>query len=135
MRERIQLTQEADLQTATIRSRRFSLQAGLSSMAAQKLATATSELTRNVYKYAHCQGWVELTIEKIGLEQWVRVDVIDRGPGIVDLDQAMAEHFSSSGTLGLGLPGVRRLADRFEIQSSSGGGTQVSVWMKCDASV
>jgi len=109
MRERVQLTQEFDLQTATIRCRQFALNAGLDAIATQKLATATSELTRNIYKYANCHGWVDLTVQTNGVEKWVQVDVIDRGPGIADLDQALLDHYSSSGTLGLGLPGVLSL--------------------------
>lgn len=131
MRERIQLSQEIDLQTATIRCRQFALKAGLEPIATQKLATAISELTRNIYKYADCQGWVDLVLIDEPSGAYVHVDVIDRGPGIDDLDQAMADNYSSSGTLGLGLPGVRRLVDHFEIQSAPGQGTRVSVRMKC----
>lgn len=131
MRERIQLSQEIDLQTATIRCRQFALNAGLDPIATQKLATAVSELTRNIYKYAGCQGWVDLVLIDQAPKGYVQIDVIDRGPGIDDLDQAMSDHYSSSGTLGLGLPGVRRLVDHFEIQSAPGQGTRVSVRMNC----
>ena len=130
MQERIQLFQETDLQAATIRCRQFALNAGLTPIATQKLATAVSELTRNVYKYAQCKGRVDLLLIKTPDGDYVQVDVIDHGPGIEDLDQAMADNYSSSGTLGLGLPGVRRLVDHFEIQSALGQGTRVSIQMK-----
>tara|TARA_B100001939_G_scaffold335964_1_gene338526 strand:- start:309 stop:701 length:393 start_codon:yes stop_codon:yes gene_type:complete len=130
MQEHIQLFQETDLQAATIRCRQFALNAGLTPIATQKLATAVSELTRNVYKYAQCKGRVDLLLIKTPDGNYVQVDVIDHGPGIEDLDQAMADNYSSSGTLGLGLPGVRRLVDHFEIQSALGQGTRVSIQMK-----
>ena len=130
MQERIQLFQETDLQAATIRCRQFALNAGLTPIATQKLATAVSELTRNVYKYAQCKGRVDLLLIKTPDGDYVQVDVIDHGPGIEDIDQAMADNYSSSGTLGLGLPGVRRLVDHFEIQSALGQGTRVSIQMK-----
>jgi len=130
MQEHIQLFQETDLQAATIRCRQFALNAGLTPIATQKLATAVSELTRNVYKYAQCKGRVDLLLIKTADGDYVQVDVIDHGPGIEDLDQAMADNYSSSGTLGLGLPGVRRLVDHFEIQSALGQGTHVSIQMK-----
>ncbi len=130
MQEHIQLFQETDLQAATIRCRQFALNAGLTPIATQKLATAVSELTRNVYKYAQCKGRVDLLLIKTPDGDYVQVDVIDHGPGIEDLDQAMADNYSSSGTLGLGLPGVRRLVDHFEIQSALGQGTRVSIQMK-----
>ena len=97
----------------------------------QKLATATSELTRNVYKYADCIGWVEFTCVEDRNGHYVQVDVVDRGPGISDINQAMEDHFTTSGTLGLGLPGVRRLVDYFEIQSSAESGTHVCIRMLC----
>ena len=130
MQEHIQLFKETDLQAATIRCRQFALNAGLTPIATQKLATAVSELTRNVYKYAQCKGRVDLLLIKTPDGDYVQVDVIDHGPGIEDLDQAMADNYSSSGTLGLGLPGVRRLVDHFEIQSALGQGTRVSIQMK-----
>lgn len=131
MHERIELRTELDLHTATLRSRQFALNAGLDALASQRLATAVSELTRNVHKYAAGQGWVSLRCVQQGAEQWVEVEVVDRGPGIEDLDRAMQDHYSSSGTLGLGLPGVKRLVDQFTIASSEGQGTRVTVRMCC----
>lgn len=131
MRERIQLFKEVDLQTATIRCRQFAMKAGMEELLIQKLATATSELTRNVYKYADCKGWAEFTCAEDRNGRYVQVDVVDRGPGISDISQAMEDHFTTSGTLGLGLPGVRRLVDYFEIQSSAESGTHVCIRMLC----
>ena len=56
----------------------------------------------------------------------IEVEATDRGPGIEDAEAAMRDHFSSSGTLGLGLPGVRRLMDEFALESTPGEGTRVT---------
>lgn len=133
MHERIDLRVESDLLTATLRSRQFALQAGLDPLASQRLATAVSELTRNVYKYAGGCGWVSLQLLEQAGEHWLEAQVIDQGPGIPDIPRAMQDHYSSSGTLGLGLPGVRRLVDRFTIHSHPGQGTQVIIAFRCSS--
>lgn len=132
--ERIELRTELDLQTATLRCRQFALQSGLPAMGVQKLATATSELTRNVHKYAGGVGMVLLSLVQVARHDWIQVEVIDSGPGIADLETAMQDHFSTSGTLGLGLPGVKRLVDHLEIESQVGFGTHVTIRMKCTSS-
>ena len=81
-----------------------------------RLATAISELTRNVVQYAgsgHCR------IEDISSLRFmeIRVVVSDAGPGIPDLDEALRDGFSTGGGLGAGLPGTRRLVHSFEIKS------------------
>lgn len=131
MHERVEICNEPDLQTATLRCRQFALQAGLPSLAVQKLATATSELTRNIYKYAGGSGLVLLSIVNHAGQAWLTVEVIDHGPGIENLESAMQDHYSTSGTLGLGLPGVKRLVDHFEIKSEVGVGTHATIRMRC----
>jgi serine/threonine-protein kinase RsbT len=130
MQERIELYKESDLHTAALRSRQFALNAGFDAVHAHKLATATSELTRNVYKYANCRGTVFITLKRNYPEICVEVEVRDQGPGIKDLDAAMRDHYSTSGTLGLGLPGVKRLVDELSINSTPGQGTTVIIRMK-----
>lgn len=131
--ERIELKSEPDLQTAMLRCRQFAIHAGLPQLAVQKLATATSELTSNVHKYAAGQGLVILSLFSENHQQWLQVEVIDHGPGIEDLDSAMQDHYSTSGTLGLGLPGVQRLVDHLELRSTVGVGTHVTIRMRCGA--
>lgn len=98
---------------------------GFKSFEASKFLTAVSELARNILKYAS-QGVLEVYplygLNKKGL----KVVAIDRGQGITNIDLAMSESFSSSGTLGQGLPGAKRLVDQFHIESSSLG-TKVTV--------
>lgn len=84
-----------------------------------RLATAVSELTRNVVEYA---GSGECQIYDVSdtLFDCVKVVVEDQGPGIADIDVAMQDGFSTGGSLGAGLPGTRRLVDSFKIESRPG---------------
>jgi serine/threonine-protein kinase RsbT len=122
---KLRVDSEAGLSAAVLSTRERAIAAGFDLPDASKLSTAVSELARNILKYAE-RGYVEIRVldrPRSGLE----VIVWDRGPGIEDVEQAMSDHFSSSGTLGLGLPGVRRLMDEFEIVSSPGEGTRVVI--------
>ena len=64
-------------------------------------------------------------------DRGVQISVVDEGPGIADVEQALQDHYSSDGTLGLGLPGVKRMVDEFHLTSEVGKGTQVraTVWL------
>ena len=90
------------------------------------IATAISELTRNIVLYAE-RGQIVLK----GIERNGKVGIVvvarDDGPGIPNVAQALQNGFSTSGGLGLGLPGVRRLTDEFDIVSEVGRGTTVTV--------
>ena len=99
---------------------------GFDAAASQMVATAVSELAGNVIKYA-IRGEVIVRSVSSRAKKGVEVVVADMGPGIPDLEQALRDHFSTSGTLGLGLPGVKRMMDEFSIESSPGRGTRVTV--------
>ena len=131
MQEVINISEESNLYAITLRCRQFGQQAGLDPVRAHKLATAASELTRNVHKYAGGFGSMALSLFEEGEKRWVVVEVTDQGPGISNLESAMQDHYSTSGTLGLGLPGVKRLVDDFSITSEQGEGTRVSIRMDC----
>ena len=94
-----------------------------------RIATAVSELTRNVVRYATAgQGDVlirelEPSTKGVGIEVTVR----DDGPGIANVEQALREGFSTGNGLGMGLPGTRRLMDEMAIDSAPGAGTTVSI--------
>lgn len=88
------------------------------------IATIVSELGSNILKYAR-RGFIELIRTDSREATVVEIRAFDRGQGIADVNHAMSDHASTGGTLGLGLPGVRRLADRFEITSRCGEGTSV----------
>jgi len=91
-----------------------------------KLITAASELVRNLLKYG---GGGNVTIESVnnGKENGVRLVFSDRGPGIADLGLAMQDGYSTGKSLGLGLPGTKRLVNEFNIQSTVGEGTTVAI--------
>lgn len=98
-----------------------------------KLVTAGSELARNILKYAGPGGGhMQVDIMQREHKHAVRAVFTDRGPGIEDVALAMKDGYSSSGSLGLGLPGARRLVDEFSISSVPGEGTTVTIvkWMR-----
>jgi serine/threonine-protein kinase RsbT len=90
------------------------------------IATAISELARNIVLYA-AHGVVVARIKSQGGRRGIEVTVRDDGPGIPDVAQAMEDGYSTSGGLGLGLPGAKRLMDDFEIVSVPGHGTSVRI--------
>ncbi len=99
---------------------------GFNAFASAALTTATSELTRNVWVHAR-KGIAILEEVADGGRIGVRVTFEDEGPGIVDLERALAGGFSTARTMGLGLSGSRRLVDAFRIDSAVGRGTTVEI--------
>jgi serine/threonine-protein kinase RsbT len=95
-----------------------------------KLITAASELVRNMLKYAN-GGNVFVEVVSKEKEQGIRLVFIDNGPGIPDLNLAMKDGYSTGKSLGLGLPGTKRLVNEFEIKSEIGVGTTVSIIKWC----
>ncbi|PPK99171.1 serine/threonine-protein kinase RsbT [Parapedobacter indicus] len=91
-----------------------------------KLITAASELARNMLKYAN-GGIVSIETIARGRESGIRLTFKDEGPGIADVNLALKDGFSTGKSLGLGLPGARRLASEFEINSEIGKGTKVMI--------
>jgi anti-sigma regulatory factor (Ser/Thr protein kinase) len=123
---RVPVNSETDITRAVVETNRAARAQGFPQHDVQKAATAVSELARNIIKYA---GSGEILIGGCGAEgkDGLEVTARDRGPGIEDVDEALRDHFSSGGTLGLGLPGVRRMMDEFEIDSAPGKGTRVTI--------
>jgi serine/threonine-protein kinase RsbT len=122
----VSVRHERDIVTARMHGRALALHMGFTDAMATLVATAISELARNMLLYAH-GGEVALTGIENGARRGIRVVARDEGPGIADLGRALEDGFSTSGRLGLGLPGVRRLMDTFEIDSRVGDGTVVTV--------
>ena len=96
-----------------------------------KIVTAASELARNVFKYA---GKGELHLRSLRQGRSVGLELVfeDSGPGIPDVDLALREGFSTSGGLGMGLPGCRRLMDEMVVESGAAWGTRVQArkWLR-----
>ena len=115
--------------TARQRARAMASRLELSSTDQTLLATAISEVARNITAYA-VRGEVVLSvITDDGGRRGIRVIARDEGPGIEDVEQAMQDGYTSGNGLGLGLPGARRLVHHFEIDTAPGRGTRVTLVM------
>ncbi|HEX6568412.1 MAG TPA: anti-sigma regulatory factor [Acidimicrobiales bacterium] len=121
---------DADIVAARQAGRELAVQAGCSAADATLVATAISEITRNIVTYASA-GEVVIDVVDAGRRQAIEVVARDDGPGIADVAQAMQDGYSSGMGLGLGLPGARRLVDEFEISSEVGAGTTVVMRKWC----
>ena len=99
---------------------------GMSLVNQTKIITAASELARNMLKYAG-GGIVVMEIVTQGRENGIKLTFLDRGPGIADITLAMKDGYSTGKSLGLGLPGTKRLVSEFSIESELGKGTTVTV--------
>jgi serine/threonine-protein kinase RsbT len=123
---RVEINSDQDIVIARQKGRILAGELGFSSGDATLIATAISELARNIVSYAR-RG--EIKLKGIHGSSRIGIQVIasDNGPGIIDIRQALRDGYSTSGSLGLGLPGVRRLMDEFEISSQPGKGTMVAV--------
>jgi serine/threonine-protein kinase RsbT len=111
---------DVDVAAAARAARGLAEACGLSGVEAQHVATAVSEVARNAVKYA-AGGEVDLAPAERGGRRGLRVTVRDSGPGIADLPAALRDGVSSGGSLGLGLPGARRLMDDFAVRSGPAG--------------
>jgi serine/threonine-protein kinase RsbT len=98
------------------------------------IAAAISEIARNILMYAK-RGEVRFTKVLDGTRQGLIVVAEDEGPGIRDVSRALQDGYSTSGGLGLGLPGARRLMDEFEVVSAVGQGTRITMrkWKRTNA--
>jgi serine/threonine-protein kinase RsbT len=92
-----------------------------------KLLTASSELVRNMLRYAGGGSVLCEVVSQSVLQKGIRLTFIDEGPGIADITQAMKDGFSTGKSLGLGLPGAKRLVNLFEITSQVGAGTKIMI--------
>ncbi len=123
---RVAINSDQDIVLARQKGRARAIELGFSSGDATLIATAISELARNIVAYAS-KGRITLKVVNGLNREGISVTASDDGPGIPDVAQALRDGFSTSGSLGLGLPGVRRLMDEFEITSRPGRGTTVVV--------
>jgi serine/threonine-protein kinase RsbT len=123
----IAIESDADVVTARQRAREMAVALELSSTDQTLLATAISEVARNITTYAR-RGEVSVAIvsDDAG-RRGIRVVASDQGPGIEDVERAMQDGYTTGGGLGLGLPGARRLVDDFALDSAPGRGTTVTL--------
>jgi len=121
---RIPIRNETGIAWSVMEARKVATAIGFGETICQMIATAVSELANNIVKYA---GRGEILMERIVAQSRVGIQVTawDRGPGIENIQNAMADHYSTGDTLGLGLPGVKRMMDEFELASEPGKKTTV----------
>ncbi len=124
--ERIPIQSDLDIIIARQKGRELVAEMGFTGTDLTLIATAISELARNIVLYAK-SGEIVLNCLQQGDKIGICVIAQDRGPGIPDIRRALQDGFSTSRSLGLGLPGVRRLMDEFEIVSEVDCGTKVTV--------
>ena len=117
---------EIDVVIARQRARELASQLRFSSSELTLIATAISEVARNMVIYAGA-GEITLRIVKQGQRRGLVVFASDRGPGIADIERAMQDGYSTSRGLGIGLPGSKRLMDEFVVSSEVGKGTVVTM--------
>jgi len=122
----VRVHHESDVAIARLRVFELATRHGLAEPAAAALATAVTEVARNMIAHAGGGNIAAIAVEETG-RRGVLVTGCDDGPGIDDIDRAMTDGFSTTGSLGLGLPGARRLVDEFEIESRVGVGTRVTL--------
>jgi serine/threonine-protein kinase RsbT len=124
--ERLAIRSSEDVVKVRRQTRILAVEAGLSLVDQTKIVTAASELARNTLDYG---GGGEAFMEVIdnGSRRGVRLAFEDRGPGIPDIQAALADGFTTGAGLGLGLGGSRRLSNEFSIESKVGVGTKVTI--------
>lgn len=118
------VTTDADVVAARQRGRALAGHIGFTIGDQTVIAAAISELARNILLYAR-HGEIVLEPLQQGERVGIKVTARDSGPGIKDVQRALTDGYSTSGGLGLGLPGARRLVDEFEITSAPGQGTTI----------
>jgi serine/threonine-protein kinase RsbT len=125
------ISTDVDIVTARQRGRELGGHVGFSLTDQTLIATAISELARNIVLYAK-RGTISMTLADAGQRRGIIIVAHDEGPGIPNVTQAMQDGFSTSGGLGMGLRGTRRLMDEFEIVSEVGKGTTVTIkkWLR-----
>jgi serine/threonine-protein kinase RsbT len=116
-----------DIVTARQAGHELARQLGFSLTDVTMIATAISEIARNITSYAG-QGEVRVGVQYRDGRQALVVRAEDDGPGIADIERALEDGYSTGRGLGLGLPGARRLMDRLVVESTPGKGTVVEMW-------
>jgi serine/threonine-protein kinase RsbT len=120
------VVKEQDVVPFRNRVREYAVRIRMGLVNQTKLITAASELVRNMLNYAN-GGKIRIEIVSRGRDNGIRLTFVDTGPGIKDIGLAMKDGWSTGKSLGLGLPGTKRLVNEFNIQSETGKGTTVTI--------
>jgi serine/threonine-protein kinase RsbT len=125
-KEKIIIQREPDVIFFRNKAKEYAVKIGMSLVGQTKLITAASELVRNMLRYAN-GGEALLEIIMHNNLKGVRLTFTDQGPGIANIKEAMQDGYSTGQSLGLGLPGAKRLSNEFDIKSEVGKGTTISI--------
>ncbi len=120
------IVKEQDVVPFRNRVKEYATKIGMGLVNQTKLITAASELVRNMLRYGN-GGKTLIEVVNKGRENGIRLTFADKGPGIANIEQAMKDGFSTGKSLGLGLPGTKRLVSEFDIKSKVGEGTVVTI--------
>ncbi len=133
MREtfRVKVAAEAHVYVAAYQVKVLARRMGFSEADQTRLETVTSELARNIVLYAG-EGAIQVQIVTEGKRRGLKIQALDHGPGILDVEQAMKDGYTTSGGLGSGLGGAKRMTDEFYIESAPGQETRVTAikWLR-----
>ena len=125
-KDQLKIEKEQDVVPFRNRVKEYAVKIGMSLVNQTKLITAGSELVRNMLKYAN-GGMVLIEVISEGRDNGIRLTFQDNGPGIQELSLAMKDGYSTGKSLGIGLPGAKRLVNEFDIKTKLGEGTTVSI--------
>ncbi|UOE94365.1 MULTISPECIES: anti-sigma regulatory factor [Bacillaceae] len=131
---KVEVKSEWEIVAARQAGRTIAKEIGFGSVDQARITTAISELARNIYLYAN-EGIIVIELissDSPMAQKGIKITAKDEGPGIDDVRQVMEDGFTTSGGLGAGLPGVKRLMDDFTIESSRGNGTVITAikWLR-----
>lgn len=128
---RVAIEREVDIVAARQKGREFAAERGFSTTDQTLIATAISEVARNIITYAGRGEIVVRAVDELG-RRGIVVVARDEGPGIADIELALKDGYSTGNSLGLGLPGAKRLMDQLELASAPGVGTTVTMtkWLR-----
>ena len=124
--KKMNVSEDIDVAYAALCARIYAKETGFSKKDQYMIATAVSELARNIFVYAK-KGTIYLKFIEKHSKRGVEVVAEDSGPGIGDIEMAMKDNFSTGGTMGVGLPGTKRLMDDFQLDSHHTHGTKVII--------
>src|SRR3981081_1980834 len=133
VKEGIPITDLGDLGAARLAAKSMSTAIGFDERAVEEIAVVVSELATNLVKHAK-DGVLRLRRTEEAGRTGIQIDSEDQGPGIPNVEQAIADNFSTVGSLGCGLGAVNRLMDEFDVASGPGAGTSIVCkrWLRLD---
>jgi serine/threonine-protein kinase RsbT len=125
--EKIQIKTEQDTVFLRNRVSEYAAKIKMGLVNQTKLLTASSELVRNMLRYGGGGSVLCEVVSQSVLQKGIRLTFTDQGPGIANISEAMKDGFSTGKSLGVGLPGAKRLVNLFEITSEVGAGTKITI--------